>query len=103
MYKDYNGYHGSGGGGVIGQGASSCDQSRGGSPYLGYDTNYRETGQFSVNDLALDDDVNAWSDATKIDTVGGEDWFSGAPGGHHRWGDLKSDYIFFFPSKRTIF
>ena len=34
--------HGSGGGGAIGQGASSCDNSRGGSPTSGYDNNDKE-------------------------------------------------------------
>ena len=58
MYKHYHGFHGSGGGGAIGQGTSSCNNSRGGSPTSGYDNNDKESVQFSLNDLDVDADVD---------------------------------------------
>ena len=66
MYKHYYGFHGSGGGGAIGQGASSCDNSRGGSPTSGYDNNDKESGQFSVLDLDVNEEAQLWHDTTKV-------------------------------------
>ena len=83
MYKEYYNYNGGGGGGVIGQGASTCDNNRGGSPSLGYNNNDKSSGQYSVDDLLIEEIPQLWLDTTKVEqkSLPKYDWYTGAPGG----------------------
>ena len=52
-------------------------------------------GKFSINDLDVNAEARLWHDTTKVEQLDlpRYDWFTGAPGGHHRWGDIISDFM----------